>query len=354
MLFALFFLLVGKEVLEHLTATNGKLRGRGALTPLIATVGGVVGPALVFYLVARLLQAEEIISGWAIPTATDIAFAALFSRIVFGSIKHPAVVFLMTLAIVDDIAGVIILGLFYQQRELHLEWLLLSFGSVLTAYVLFNWLPRWIDKRTRGRRHITDWVESNLGLKPYFALGALCWFGFQEAGIHPALGLLPIVFAMPHGNTDRGYFEEAVCPEDDEYLLDKLGRKISPFEGYVLFLFGLLSAGVALDAIGDATIAVLAGLLFGKLIGIYLFGILGDRLYGLPEGMSRRHLLIVGLLSSVGFTVSLFVADAAFMGMPDVLAEAKMGALISLVFGPVAILIARLLGTKPEKVLLKA
>ncbi|MGB2487269.1 MAG: Na+/H+ antiporter NhaA, partial [Candidatus Puniceispirillaceae bacterium] len=140
-LMALFFAMAGKEVWEAVALKNGSLRGKKALTPLVATAGGIIGPAGVYLLGAYMLGKLAILSnGWAIPIATDIAFSYLVGRIIFGA-RHPAVGFLLLLAIADDAAGLIILAIFYPQGALNLEWLLLSFGSALAVYGLFNYLP---------------------------------------------------------------------------------------------------------------------------------------------------------------------------------------------------------------------
>ena len=123
-LMALFFAMAGKEVWEAIALKDGSLRGKKALTPLIATAGGIIGPAGVYLLGAYMVGKLAILSnGWAIPIATDIAFSYLVGRIIFGA-RHPAVGFLLLLAIADDAAGLIILAIFYPQGALNLEWLL--------------------------------------------------------------------------------------------------------------------------------------------------------------------------------------------------------------------------------------
>jgi NhaA family Na+:H+ antiporter len=176
---------------------NGALRGRKAVTPLIATAGGMLGPVAVYLGLAAVLGVYESVSrGWAIPTATDIAFSYLVGRMVFGA-GHPAIRFLLLLAIADDAAGLIILAIFYPTGDLAPEWLLLSLGAAVTVFALFNWLPRRLDRGNQLRPNST-WVRKHLSFWPYLVAAALSWFGFQEAGIHPALGLLPIVPTVPH------------------------------------------------------------------------------------------------------------------------------------------------------------
>ena len=145
-LMALFFAIAGKEVWEAVALKSGSLRGKKAMTPLIATAGGIIGPAGVYLLGAYMVGKLAILSnGWAIPIATDIAFSYLVGRIIFGA-KHPAVGFLLLLAIADDAAGLVILAIFYPQNALSPEWLLLSVGAALAVWYLFNYLPRQLDK----------------------------------------------------------------------------------------------------------------------------------------------------------------------------------------------------------------
>ena len=145
-LMALFFAIAGKEVWEAIALKSGSLRGKKAMTPLIATAGGIIGPAGVYLLGAYLIGKLAILSnGWAIPIATDIAFSYLVGRIIFGA-KHPAVGFLLLLAIADDAAGLVILAIFYPQGDLSPEWLLLSVFAAIAVWYFFNYLPRQKDQ----------------------------------------------------------------------------------------------------------------------------------------------------------------------------------------------------------------
>ena len=145
-LMAFFFAIAAKEVWEAVILKNGELRGRKAMTPLIATAGGMMGPVVVYLGLAATLGIYETVSrGWAIPTATDIAFSYLVGRIVFGA-GHPAIRFLLLLAIADDAAGLIILAIFYPTGDLAPVWLLLSLGAALAVFLLANALPRYLDR----------------------------------------------------------------------------------------------------------------------------------------------------------------------------------------------------------------
>lgn len=326
-LMALFFAIAAKEVWEAVILENGSLRGRKAMTPLIATAGGMLGPIAVYLGLAAVLGIYETVSrGWAIPTATDIAFSYLVGRMVFGA-GHPAIRFLLLLAIADDAAGLVILAIFYPSGELAPQWLLLSFGAAIAVFVLANWLPRRLDRGNQLRPNST-WVRRKLSFWPYLIAGCASWFGFQEAGIHPALGLLPIVPTIPHADRAFGIFAEA-----EQYLTDLLNwiehHLKYPVE-IILFFFGLLNAGVEFGAIGAPTWLVLFGLIVGKPLGIFLFGWVAAHpmKLGLPQGMRTSDLVVIGFVAAIGFTVALFVASVAFPGGP-VQDAAKMGALFS-------------------------
>ena len=326
-LMALFFAIAGKEVWEAVALKNGSLRGKKAATPLIATAGGMFGPIGIYLGMAAMWGVyEQVSNGWAVPVATDIAFAYLVGRIVFGA-GHPAVRFLLLLAIADDAAGLIILAIFYPSGELAPVWLLLSVGAAFGAWFLFNWLPRRMDRGKQDRPNST-FSNKVLGPWPYIVAGCLSWYGFQEAGIHPALGLLPVIPAIPHADIAFGIFAQA-----EKYLTDLLNRMEHalkhPVE-IILFMFGLANAGVEFSSMGEATWLVLLGLIVGKPVGIFLFGWVAARPMGLglPEGMKSSDLIVIGFVAAIGFTVSLFIAAVAFDPGP-VQDAAKMGALFS-------------------------
>jgi NhaA family Na+:H+ antiporter len=317
-----FFALAAKEVFEATLPGGPLATPRRALSPLAAAVGGMAAPALIYVFLASTRGPEELIRGWAIPCATDIAFSAMVARFIFPS-GHPAIPFLLLLAIADDALGLVILAIFYPSGPLSIVVL----AGCMTAAVLGAlWLRR--------RRTVSFW--------PYvLGPGALSWAALYFGGFHPALALVPIVPFMPHGARDLGLFDPR-----EEYGPDTLNR----FEHWwaipvqlVLLAFGFANAGVPFEQIGAGTYYVLAGLLLGKPIGILLFSN-AARLMGasLPSGLRPGDLLIVGIAASIGFTVSLFFATAAFPDGPA-LAETKMGALLSFVAAPLALLVTRVL-----------
>jgi Na+:H+ antiporter, NhaA family len=333
-----FFAIAGKEIWEQLALRNGSMRGKKALVPLIATIGGMAGPIAVFFLGAYLYGPTvlaEVKSGWAVPTATDIAFSLLVARMVFG-LKHPAVTFLLLLAIADDAGGLIILAIFYPSGALEPAWLLLSLAAVVAGY----YIPRALGL-TDKRRQFKTWLR----VLPYAIAGAVSWYAFQESGIHPALGLLPIIPIIPHADNDGYVFDSDEAKKTD--LLNVIEHKLKGLVQVILFFFGLMNAGVEFSSAGPATVLVLLGLLLGKPLGIFLFGFLGARVLGLglPEGMNYRELFVAGVVAAIGFTVSLFVAAVAFP--PGVVQDAaKMGAVLSFLAVPLAVVVAQMLRVK--------
>ena len=330
-LMALFFAIAAKEVWEALLPGGPLSDPRKAATPLLSTLGGIVGPAGLYLLGTITFSSwSELGSGWAIPCATDIAFSYLVARLIFGA-GHPAIAFLLLLAIADDAAGLAILAICYPTGELQLSWLLLSVAAVGLGLVF-----------RRLRIHSFWW---------YLLLpGSMSWLAFCWAGIHPALGLVPIIPTLPHARTDLGIFAR-----------EELGRQdtLNAFEHWwkypveiILGLFGLVNAGVAFSSVGTGTFLVLAGLMVGKPLGITLFTWLGQKFFKLeiPAGMEFRHVITVGMVAGIGFTVALFVSTAAFplATYPQAtLDAAKMGALGSFLAAGLAFATARFLGIRP-------
>ena len=347
---AFFFAIAAKEVWEAVILKEGSLRGKKAATPLFATFGGMAGPIAIYLGMAYFVFGSEtydaVANGWAVPTATDIAFSYLVGRMVFGA-GHPAVRFLLLLAIADDAAGLVILAVFYPSGELAPQMLLLSLGAAVAVFLLANWLPRRMDRGDQGRPNST-WVRDRLSFWPYLVAGAVSWYGFAEAGLHPALGLLPIVPTIPHADRAFGIFSQAEAYLTD--LLNHIEHLLKHPVEIVLFFFGLLNAGVEFSAIGEPTWLVLAGLIIGKPVGVLLFGWIGANVLrlGLPEGMRIVDLFVIGCVAAIGFTVSLFIAAVAFDPGP-VQDAAKMGALFSFGASIISIAAGRLTGVVKQE-----
>lgn len=360
LLMALFFAIAAKEVWEAIALKDGSLRGKKAATPLFATAGGMFGPIAVYLGLALVMGSDTynaVANGWAIPTATDIAFSYLVGRMIFGA-GHPAVRFLLLLAIADDAAGLVILAIFYPSGELAPEWLLVSLAAAIGVFFFFNALPRILDRGKQDRPNST-FVRKYLHFVPYAIAGAISWYAFMRSGLHPALGLLPIVPTIPHADRAFGIFAADEAKEHD--LLNVMEHALKHPVEIVLFFFGLLNAGVELGAVGDATWLVLAGLFIGKPLGILFFGWLAavPMRLGIPEGMRIVDLIVIGFVAAIGFTVSLFVAAVAFKvdaGLaPDAAAlmqstqdAAKMGALISFAAAIIAIIAGKITNVQKQ------
>jgi len=326
MLMAVFFAIAGKEVWESFLPGGALSNPKRAATPLIATLGGVVVPAAVYLGGAAAIgQLAEVGRGWAIPCATDIAFSYLVARLIFGA-GHAAIPFLLLLAIADDAIGLIILAVFYPQEEIRPLFMLLAVAAMAFCYLL------------RRLRVASFW--------PYLLLGGTTsWLGFALSGLHPALGFLPIIPVMPHAHVDRGLFDWREHDQEDTLNAFEHWWK-NPVE-LILGAFGLLNAGVVLSSVGAPTVLVLAGLLLGKPIGIWGFGLLATRGlgFGLPPGLRLRDLVTIGCAAAIGFTVSLFVATVAFPAGP-VQDAAKMGALASFGAALLTWVAARVIGVE--------
>lgn len=328
-LMALFFAIAAKEVWEALLPGGALSNPRKAATPLLATVGGIAGPAAVYIGGAMLLgQMKELGGGWAIPCATDIAFSYLIARLIFGH-GHPAIAFLLLLAIADDAAGLVILAVFYPDPNIdpNYWWLLLTVASMGLCFVF------------RGLRLHSFWW--------YLLIpGVACWYSFSQAGIHPALGLVPIIPCLPHAHTDLGLFAREELKRHDTLNEFEHWWK-NPVE-IILGLFGLVNAGVVFSSSGPGTWLVLAGLLIGKPVGITLFTFIAEKVCRLeiPGGMSYRHVFSLGMVAAIGFTVALFVSVAAFREPGPIQDSVKMGALLSFAAAAIAYGGARMLGIR--------
>lgn len=321
-LMALFFGRAAKEIRESMLPGGALYSARKAALPLMATLGGMLGPALVYVTGAWVFDAE-LVRGWAIPTATDIAFSILVARAIFGA-GHPAIPFLLLLAVADDGGGLAILALFYPQGELNL----LAFGG-LVALAMGGSLIMWKIFRVKS-----FW--------PYLlGPGVVSWFGFYLGGIHPALALVPLMWCMPHEHDDLGLYADA-----EEHKSDALNRFAHVFHHpieWILLVFGFVAAGVQFTAIDTASWLVVGGLVIGKPLGITLFTLAGIALgLQLPRGMTKVDVVVLGSVAGIGFTVALFVSGVAFEAGP-VQDAAKMGALFSFASAPLAWLLSKLL-----------
>lgn len=328
-LMALFFAIAAKEVWESLLPGGALSKPRKAATPLLATVGGIIGPALIYLAGCYFTNTQHIFgTGWAVPCATDIAFSYLIARMIFGA-GHPAIAFLLLLAIADDAAGLMLLAVLYPQDAIQPQWFLLTAGAMGLAYCL---------QKGKIQSH---WIYL---LGP----GILSWYSFYQANIHAALGLVPIIPMLPHAHTDLGLFARAEQNRKD--TLNEFEHFWKTPVEYFLGLFGLANAGVVMSSLGTGTWLVLGGLLLGKPLGITAMTLVAEKGLKLekPAGMDYRHIVTLGMVAGIGFTVALFVSVAAFPDAGPVQDSVKMGALLSFAAAPLAIVIGKGLGIRPD------
>jgi NhaA family Na+:H+ antiporter len=269
---AFFFGIAIVHIVKATRPGGGLDSPRHLIAPVAAAVGGMLCPALIFIAVVVADGRADLIRGWAIPCATDIAFSYLVAKLIFGA-KHPATAFLLLLAVADDALGLGILAIAYPQEPVR---------PLVLTIVLAAMACAWIMRRCNVR---SVW--------PYLI----------------GVDTYQRVFHLP-------------------------------VEG-VLFLFALVNAGVGMSAVGVGTTAVLAALIAGKPLGVLLFT-RGAARFGArrPDGVTWIDLTIVGLAAGIGFTVSLFFAVAAFPS-ESMAGEMKMGALLSVVSGLLALVVAR-------------
>ncbi len=318
-----FFGIAAVEIAQSLSPGGDLHPIKKSVNPLLATVGGVVGPAAVYLVLNHFIGSPELRRGWGIPTATDIAFAWLTARMVFGK-DHPAVSFLVLLAVADDGVGLAIIAIFYPDPLLPVQplWLFLTLAGMAAAYLLRN-------------QNVKSYWPYVLGG------GGLSWTGLFNAHLHPALALVFIVPFMPH----RLFEEKHLFEEDisDRSTIAQFEHEWKIIVDFGLFMFGLANAGVEFSSVGTATWLVLAALLAGKTAGIFSLGYLAYRLgFPLPHGMTNKDLVVVGIIAGFGFTVALFVAGEAFID-PAHQGAAKMGAMLSSGSAVIAVIAASLL-----------
>lgn len=324
-LFMVFFFGIAAVEITQSCLPGGDLNPVSkAINPLFGTLGGVIGPVVVYLGLEALIGAPELRNGWGIPTATDIALAWLVARIVFGA-AHPAVSYLLLLAVADDAIGLAIIAIFYPNPTMPVEpaWLMLTALGIAAAYLMRQFKLR------------SYW--------PYLLIGGtLSWTGLHHAHIHPALALVFIIPFLPHGEKEHKHlFEENL---NDHTTLSRFEHEWKVFVDFGLFMFGLANAGVQFSSIGTVTWLVLVSLVVGKTIGIFGFGWLATKLgFDLPRGMKHRDLLTAGMIAGTGFTVALFVAGEAFND-PIIRGAAKMGAMFSLVASLLGFLLSKAVG----------
>jgi len=316
-LMAVFFFLVGLEIKREVM--QGELSSfDNAALPLFAAVGGMAAPALIY--AAVNWDSPETINGWAIPAATDIAFALAILMLVGSRAPVSLKVFLLAVAIIDDLGAIIIIALFYT-ADLSLVALSVSLAGLI-ALVALN--------LTGVKR-----------LAPYVVVGAFVWVCVLKSGVHATLAGVVTALAVPlHGSSS-----------EDPSPLHETEHKLHPWVAFmVLPIFAFANAGVSFDGITPAALlepvplGIATGLLVGKPLGILALCYIGAHsgLARLPEGVDWRHLSGVGCLAGVGFTMSLFIGGLAFE-TSEQLNAVRLGVLAgSLLSGMLGFLILRM------------
>jgi Na+:H+ antiporter, NhaA family len=332
----LFFGIAAKEITEACLPGGALNPMKKAINPLLGTLGGVFGPVGVFFLLNALFGDPTWSRGWGIPTATDIALAWLVARFVFGA-GHPAVSFLLLLAVADDAIGLGIIAIAYPNPNLPTEW-------------LNSWwiLPGMGVAFGLRLAKVQSWI-------PYIACGgALSWWGLYSAHLHPALALVFIVPFLPGPRRDVGIFVEeadydAVEAEaqskghDVHSPLEDFEHNLKTFVDWGLFFFAFANAGVPFSGITGLTWIIFLSLAIGKTIGITAFSWAGVKIgFPLPTGMGLKQLVLAGVVAGLGLTVALFVAGQAYVD-GGLQGAAKMGALFSGAIGIIAIVLGKVL-----------
>ncbi len=304
-LLAVFFFVVGLELKRELVIGELSTRSQ-ALLPVAAALGGMIVPALLALLVGWGSPGIE--QAWAIPVATDIAFALGVLAVAGSALPVSARVFLLGLAVADDLGGIIVIAVLFSSG-LDVLWL----GAVALAGAAYWWLQR--------RRVRAWWL--------YVPLGVFTWFAVHEAGVHATIsGVL------------LGLFTRVKADPDEEFAPAlRLEHRLQPWSaGFCVPVFALFAAGVPIgpDALGalfvqPVALGVMVGLLVGKIIGIFGSCWLVIRLTpaSRPRGLSWRDLAAVSMLGGVGFTVSLLIAELSLVDHPEVLDPAKAAILLA-------------------------
>lgn len=326
-LMAVFFLLVGLEIKREMLDGQLSTWPRRVL-PGIAAAGGMLVPALVYL----ALNQGPTAAGWAIPAATDIAFALGVIALLGNRVPASLRVFLAALAILDDLGAVLIIAVFYTAK--------LSIPDLAGAAVAIMVL---VSFNRLGVRRLT----------PYLLVGAILWVLVFRSGIHATLAGVVLAFTIPMQCTPGR-------PDgDSDSPLHRLEHALHLPVGFIVVpIFGLANAGVAVLAlpaealVAPVTLGVALGLLIGKVTGVFGFSMLAVRLglADMPAHAGKRQLLGLALLCGIGFTMSIFITLLAFPGSQVLQAEAKLGVLAgSFVAGLLGYLLLRSVSTVPPK-----
>jgi len=300
-LMAIFFFFVTLEIKREFI--EGELSNRKqALLPIIGAVGGMLVPAL-FYIIINLKNPETL-NGWAIPSATDIAFSLGVLSILGTRVPISLKIFLTALAIIDDLGAIVIIAFFYT-GDIDVQYLSLMLITFITLLTL-------------NKLNINKFI-------PYLFLGLILWFFTYKSGVHATIAGVLLASIIPHKNKEK-----------DFSLLIKIEHFISPYVAFIIMpLFAFANAGVNLEGLSFSSLmspvplGILLGLFFGKQIGVFLFSYISIKLgfAQMPNNSNWISLYGVGILTGIGFTMSLFIGNLAFANNLDYMDGVKIGVL---------------------------
>ena len=320
-LMAIFFFVVGLEVKREMV--SGQLSDPSARTlPMVAAAAGMGFPALVYIFVSG---GGEYSNGWAIPAATDIAFAMGVLGLLGNRVPASLRLFLLTVAIVDDIGAVLVIAVFYTPT-IKLMWLIAAMG-VFAVMIGLN------------RARVSSFT-------PYIVLSIVLWYCVLHTGVHATIAGVLAALTIP------------LHRKDGNSMLEKLEHGLAPWSAYLVVpVFGFANAGVSLKGMGAEALldplpyAIAAGLVVGKQVGIFSTVFLLDKtgIAKRPEGASWPEIWGISILCGIGFTMSLFIGGLAFPDQPLFVEEAKIGILTgSAISAILGFIVLRLTTTHPD------
>ena len=316
-LMAIFFFFVTLEIKREFL--QGELSNiKQAMLPIIGAVGGMLVPAL-FYIFINYGNSETIV-GWAIPSATDIAFSLGVLSLLGSRVPISLKVFLTALAIIDDLGAIVIIALFYS-GDLSIKYLSLMLIAFITLLIL-------------NKFNVKKFI-------PYLIVGLFLWEFTHQSGIHATIAGVLLACTIPHRKKEK-----------DFSLLIKLEHAISPYVAFgIMPLFAFANAGVSLEGLTFASLlnkvplGILLGLFVGKQLGVFVFSYIAIKLKfaQMPTNSNWINFYAVGVLTGIGFTMSLFVGNLAFVESMQYMDGVKIGvlsgSLLSTVFGYLLLLI---------------
>ena len=310
-LMTIFFFLVSLEIKREMV--QGELSNpKQALLPIIGAVGGMIVPAAIYILIN--LSSPETLKGWAIPSATDIAFSLGVLSLLGKRVPVSLKIFLTALAIIDDLGAIIIIAFFYS-GNIQTFYLILMLVAVIMLFVLNKYNVR--------------------AFTPYLLIGILLWDFTHQSGIHATISGVLLALLIPHDKKNSS-----------KSLLLKLEHGISKYVAFgIMPLFAFANAGVSLEGLSLNTLlnpvplGIVCGLFFGKQIGVFLFSYISVKLNFAekPSNSNWLSLYAVSILTGIGFTMSLFVGNLAFVNSEGYMDGVKIGvltgSLLSTLFG---------------------